>query len=220
MSFPVVEKFVSINGESTRAGETAVFIRFRCCNLNCSYCDTRWANTPDAEAELLTAEQITDYVNSTGITNVTLTGGEPLLQKDIYSLIEKLIESGHRVEIETNGSVDISELSQNKCRPVFTLDYKLPDSGMESHMLTDNYKYLTADDTVKFVASSRNDLEKAAETIEKFSLAEKCNVYFSPVFGKIEPSEIVDFMLERKMNKVRLQLQLHKFIWDPDKRGV
>ena len=220
MSFPVVEKFVSINGESTRAGETAVFIRFRRCNLSCSYCDTRWANTPDAKAEMLTAEQIAEYVDSTGITNVTLTGGEPLLQEDIYSLIEMLVTGGHRVEIETNGSICIGELSSKKCRPVFTLDYKLPESGMENHMLTDNYRYLNADDTVKFVASCRSDLERAAEIIDKYSLTDRCNVYFSPVFGRIEPAEIVDFMLERKMNKVRLQLQLHKFIWDPNLRGV
>ena len=109
MSFPVVEKFVSINGEGTRAGELAVFIRFRKCNLNCSYCDTKWANSEGASAEIMSAEQIAEYVRKTGVKNVTLTGGEPLLQNDLYSLTETLIEQGNSVEIETNGSISIDK---------------------------------------------------------------------------------------------------------------
>ena len=220
MTFPVVEKFVSINGEGTRAGELAVFIRFRKCNLSCTYCDTKWANTADAPAEVLTSAEILDYVESTEVTNVTLTGGEPLLQSGIAELINMLICSGHRVEIETNGSICIAELAALKQRPAFTLDYKLPGSGMECHMLTENYKYLTAEDTVKFVSGSLADLERAAEIISKYSLTEKCSVYISPVFGRIAPADIVDFMKQRRINDVRLQLQLHKFIWQPDKRGV
>ena len=220
MSFAVAEKFVSINGESVRAGEPAVFIRFRGCNLACSYCDTKWANEPACPAELMSAEEIAAYVEGTGIKNVTLTGGEPLLQKDISSLIELLVSGGHRVEIETNGSVSVAELSRMACRPVFTLDYKLPSSGMESAMLTENYNYLRGEDAVKFVSGSLADLERAAEIIEKYSLTEKCRVYISPVFGAIDPAEIVEFMLERRLNGVRLQLQLHKFIWEPEKRGV
>ena len=218
--YPVAERFVSINGESLRAGETAVFIRFRGCNLSCGYCDTKWANSPDCPAEMMTAEELTEYAVGTGIKNVTLTGGEPLLQENIRELIELLIGSGLSVEIETNGSLPIAELSGMERRPFFTLDYKLPSSGMESRMLTENYAYLREGDAVKFVSGSIADLEKAAEITEKFSLTEKCRVYISPVFGKLEPAEIVDFMTERKMNGVRLQLQLHKFIWEPDKRGV
>lgn len=220
MSFPVVEKFISVNGEGTRAGELAVFIRFRQCNLNCSYCDTKWANIPDAKAEILTADEIVEYVNHTGIINVTLTGGEPLLQKDIYALVEKLIIANHRVEIETNGSIDISAFYDMASRPVFTLDYKLPGSGMEKYMLTNNYKYLSKEDTVKFVSRSRSDLEKAIEIIYKYNLTDKCNIYLSPVFGYVNLAEIVEFMLEKKLNNVRLQLQLHKYIWDPEIRGV
>ena len=220
MSFPVVEKFASINGESIRAGEPAVFIRFRGCNLCCSYCDTKWANSQDAPAVMMTAEEIADYADSTGIKNVTLTGGEPLLQKDIAEVIILLIRRGHKVEIETNGSVDISELSQLRERPFFTLDYKLPGSGMEKAMLTENYAYLRHGDAVKFVVSDRNDLEKALEVIKGYGLTEKCSVYLSPVFGRIDPQEIVTFMLENNMNGVRLQLQLHKYIWDPDRKGV
>ena len=106
--YNVVEKFVSINGESKFAGQLAVFIRFRGCNLNCVYCDTKWANTADAPAEQMTKEEIYDYIKSTGVRNVTLTGGEPLLQKGIQELLEYLAKDKNiRIEIETNGSVDI-----------------------------------------------------------------------------------------------------------------
>ncbi|MDE7105402.1 MAG: putative 7-carboxy-7-deazaguanine synthase QueE [Ruminococcus sp.] len=220
MMFPVIEKFVSINGEGSRAGELAVFIRFRKCNLNCSYCDTKWANFDSAEAEIMTAEQLAEYVRNTNIKNVTLTGGEPLLQKNIYDLIKILIMQGNSVEIETNGSISIHELSEKKYRPIFTIDYKLPESGMEQAMLTYNYSYLDKNDVVKFVAGSKTDLEKAVQIINKFSLTKKCHVYISPVFGKINPADIVKFMAEKKLNDVRLQLQLHKFIWNPEKRGV
>ena len=108
----VVEKFISINGEGRRAGELAVFIRFKGCNLNCSYCDTKWANEPACDYEELSPDKICEYVSETGIKNVTLTGGEPLLQKDIRSLVEKLLnKSDIRVEIETNGAVDIAPLA-------------------------------------------------------------------------------------------------------------
>jgi 7-carboxy-7-deazaguanine synthase len=169
---------------------------------------------------MMTAEEIAEYADSTGITDVTLTGGEPLLQPEIGDVIEALIRSGHRVEIETNGSVPIEKFCKCGYRPVFTLDYKLPGSGMESSMLTENYRFLEGEDAVKFVSGSMADLERAEEIIKKYSLTEKCRVYISPVFGKIDPVQIVEFMIERKLNGVRLQLQLHKFIWDPDRGGV
>lgn len=218
--YKVAEKFVSINGEGKKAGQLAVFIRFQGCNLNCSYCDTLWANSIDCPAEEITGEGILEYIRSTGITNVTLTGGEPLIQPDIYPLIELLCVNGFQVEIETNGSEDISAYGNMKIRPSFTLDYKLSSSGMESLMNMKNYDFLTPEDTVKFVCGDAADLEKALEVIQKYKLTENCTVYLSPVFGKIQPSEIVDFMLTHKMNGVNLQLQLHKLIWEPDKRGV
>ncbi len=220
MMFQVAEHFVSINGEGAHAGETAVFIRFKGCNLHCTYCDTQWANQPDTESVTLSAEEIAEIVRNTGVKNVTLTGGEPLLQETISRLTDLLICQGNRVEIETNGSIPISELASVPNRPVFTMDYKLPSSGMEKFMCTENFRFLSEHDTVKFVSGSVTDLERAAEIIQKYSLCEKCHVYFSPVFGKIAPSEIVDFMIQNKINTVRLQLQLHKFIWEPDKRGV
>ncbi|MDE7139098.1 MAG: putative 7-carboxy-7-deazaguanine synthase QueE [Ruminococcus sp.] len=220
MFYPVAEKFVSINGEGKRAGELAVFIRFRKCNLRCSYCDTKWADSDDCKTEMLSPEEITEYVIGTGVKNVTLTGGEPLLQADIYRLIEMLMKNECRIEIETNGSISVKELSKKEYRPDFTLDYKLPSSNMENFMLTENYNYLSENDVIKFVAGSISDLEKAVEIIERFSLTEKCKVYFSAVFGKISPEEIVEFLKEKKLNNVRLQLQLHKFIWSPDRKGV
>ena len=216
----VVEKFVSINGEGARAGELAAFIRFKGCNLNCSYCDTKWANQPEAPSISCSVAELEDWVKSSGVKNVTLTGGEPLLQAEIAELTEALLEQGNRVELETNGSVSLKTLAGLKNRPVFTMDYKLPSSGMEGYMLTENFDYLNAADSVKFVSGSISDLERAAEIIEKYSLSEKCSVFISPVFGEIDPSEIVEFMKDRGLNEVRLQLQLHKFIWEPTKRGV
>lgn len=220
-AFDIVEKFVSINGEGTKAGQLAVFVRFKGCNLNCSYCDTKWANTPDAPCKSETAEEIYSYIKSTGVKNVTLTGGEPLLQKDIKELIGLITaDDTFFCEIETNGAVSLKEFSDMNRPPSFTMDYKLPSSGMEKYMLTDNFALLTKKDTVKFVSGSTEDLNKAKAIIEKYKLTNKVSVYISPVFGSIEPSEIVDFMKENNMNDVNLQLQLHKFIWDPNAKGV
>ena len=218
--FEVAEYFVSINGEGLLAGEPAVFIRFKRCNLNCTYCDTQWANQADTQAERLSASEIAESVKNTGIVNVTLTGGEPLLQKDLHELTDILISQGNRVEIETNGSISLAELAFSEKRPAFTMDYKLPSSGMESFMYMENFAFLQKNDTVKFVSGNTEDLERAFEMINKYHLIEKCHVYISPVFGKIEPAKIVDFMVKNKMNGVRIQLQLHKFIWEPDRRGV
>lgn len=214
----VVEKFTSINGEGTRAGELAVFVRFKGCNLRCSYCDTMWANEADCSYEEETPEEITNYVLATGIRNVTLTGGEPLLQKDIRKLIYLLLQAGLRVEIETNGAVRLSEFCEE--RPIFTMDYKLPSSGCEEHMMAENMELLEINDTVKFVCGSQEDLVKALEVIQTYDLTSRCHVYFSPVFGSIELVQMVEFMLEHQLNDVRLQIQMHKVIWNPNERGV
>ena len=220
MSFKVVEIFESINGEGMRAGELAVLVRMKGCNLSCNYCDTMWANKPDCEFEEMTAEQIVDRVKKSGIKNVTLTGGEPLLQKDADKLLEAFSsEKDIRVEIETNGSIDLKPFLKFE-NVSFTMDYKLPESDMEKYMNTDNFKILRKKDTLKFVASSVNDLKKAKEIIEKYELIGKVNIIFSPVFGKIELTDIVDFLKDNKLNDVRMQLQMHKFIWDPEERGV
>lgn len=218
-NYKVVEKFISINGEGSRAGQLAAFIRFQHCNLNCSYCDSKYANNNDATYELLTAQDILDYLDRSHVVNVTLTGGEPLLQKYIDYLISLLLEHGYSVEVETNGSIDIKPFINDK-RPIFTLDYKVPSSNMEDKMNLDNYQYLTKNDVIKFVVGSINDLDKAVEIINKYDLVNRVQIFFSPIFNMIEPSAIVDYMIEHHLNDVQLQLQLHKFIWDPNLRGV
>lgn len=219
--YNVVEKFVSINGEGQHAGELAVFIRLMGCNLSCSYCDTRWACTDDAPHTEMTEDDIADYIVNTGVKRVTLTGGEPLLSKDIDVLLIKLSQlQDIDVEIETNGSVDIKRFVEISNAPSFTLDYKLAGSGMERMMNTDNYQYLTKKDTVKFVCSNISELDKVCEITDRYSLSDKCSVLISPVFGSIEPADMVNYMIKHNRNDIRLQLQLHKFIWDPDQKGV
>ncbi|MCQ2458759.1 MAG: putative 7-carboxy-7-deazaguanine synthase QueE [Ruminococcus sp.] len=218
--FPVAEHFVSINGEGQAVGELALFIRFSGCNLECSYCDTKWANLPDVHVELLSADDICKLALSCNIHNITLTGGEPLLQKNISVLINELGKLGFRVEIETNGSISLNEFCKSEFRPSFTMDYKLPSSLMEKYMCNDNFNLLNMNDTVKFVCGDLSDLERALQIIEEFTLTEKCKVYLSPVFSKIQPSDMVEFMKKHKMNGVKLQLQLHKFIWEPNAKGV
>lgn len=220
-SYKVVEIFTSINGEGRRAGQLALFIRFQKCNLHCSYCDTSWANTDSAAYTELTEDELYDEIKKSGIRNITLTGGEPLLQPEIGVLLHNLAaDDALSVEIETNGSISIEKFSRLKNPPLFTLDYKLPGSGMEAYMKVENFAYLKPEDTVKFVAGSCQDLERAREIIAGFQLTEKCSVYISPVFGAIAPAEIVEFMKQYRLNGVNLQLQLHKIIWDPQQRGV
>lgn len=217
--YPVVEKFVSINGEGSRSGQLAVFIRFKGCNLNCSYCDSQYANSQDAVFTTLSDEEIINYLNETKVKNVTLTGGEPLLQPNINALISKLIALNYSVEIETNGSVDIQPFI-NETRPLFTLDYKLPSSNMEATMKLSNFDYLEKDDVVKFVVGNKEDLNRAKAIIDQYQLITKAKVYFSPIFNQIDPQEIVAYMIENNLNDITLQLQMHKYIWDPNLRGV
>lgn len=221
INYKVVEIFESINGEGKKAGQLALFIRFQKCNLNCSYCDTKWANSDDSPYTLMNLEELYKKVVESGIKNVTITGGEPLLQENIEIFLKKLAENPEiNVEIETNGSINLKRFGEIKNAPSFTMDYKLPKSNMEKFMDLENFKYLKEKDTVKFVVSNIDDLERAREIIEKYSLVEKCAVYISPVFGKIELSSIVDFMKKYNMNGVNMQLQIHKIIWDPEAKGV
>ncbi|ERT62574.1 putative 7-carboxy-7-deazaguanine synthase QueE [Megasphaera vaginalis (ex Srinivasan et al. 2021)] len=216
----VAEKFISINGEGPRAGALAVFIRFQGCNLACSYCDTRWANEADCPYEELTPEAITDYVLAAGVTNVTLTGGEPLLQEEMATLLQLFDRrTSCQVEVETNGAVPLAPFC-TAGRPYFTLDYKLAGSGCEERMVLENFACLRPGDAVKFVASTEEDLKRAGEVIRRHELTERCTVYISPVFGRIDPKRIVRYMSRERWNGVRLQLQLHKMIWPPDMRGV
>lgn len=221
VNFKVVEKFISINGEGRLCGQLSVFIRFAGCNLNCSYCDTTWANEKDVPYELMSAYDIHEYIKSTGVKNATLTGGEPLLQEGVIELLEVLSRDKElNIEIETNGSVLLNKFANIENSPSFTMDYKLPSSNMEEKMAVENFNYLSKKDTVKFVSGSTKDLEKAKYIIDKYNLVDKASVYISPVFEEIQMEDIVEFMKDNKMNGVNLQVQLHKIIWEPSKKGV
>jgi len=219
--YKVVEIFESINGESKRAGQLALFVRFKGCNLDCSYCDTKWANSSDTKYTLLSEDEIYNIALESKIKNITLTGGEPLLQDNIGVLLEKLLFDGNfNVEIETNGSVSLEEFRKNFNTLSFTMDYKLPASNMELQMNLDNFRYISYNDTVKFVTSNITDLESSREIMEKYHLIGRCAIYLSPVYGEINLQDMVEFMKKHKMNGVNLQLQLHKIIWDPNAKGV
>lgn len=221
MAYKVVEKFVSINGEGQRSGELAIFIRLAGCNLRCSYCDTMWANEADVAYTSMTKEDIYDYILSTGVKNITLTGGEPLDAPEVYDLVDHITaDKSLFLEIETNGSRDIGKFRTSSDNLSFTMDYKGASSQMEDSMLLSNFDKLTSPDTVKFVVGSREDLLKAKELIERYDLTSVCKVYFSSVYREIALDEIVEFMKEFSLNGVRLQLQMHKFIWDSEERGV
>ncbi len=214
----VIEKFISINGEGLRQGELALFIRFANCNLRCSYCDTKYSfDHPVYTIESI--EELVNYAKCQNVKNITLTGGEPLIQEGINELIMALRKEGFRVEIETNGSVDIKNFYNDELVS-YTLDYKLPTSLMESKMNLDNYKYISKKDSVKFVCGDLNDLNKMKEIIYKYDLINKTNCIISPVFGKIKLEDIVNFMISNNLNDVKFSLQIHKIIWDPNKRGV
>lgn len=205
----VNEIFFSIEGEGKRTGELAAFVRLTGCNLRCSYCDTKYAFYSGHE---MTADKIGDAVKN--YRNVTLTGGEPLLQ-DCHELLSLL--RSHEVNIETNGSIPIDGYL-NYRNVFFTMDFKCHSSAATAAMIQDNLKILRAEDVLKFVIGNESDLEQAQEICTEFR--PKSLVYVSPVFGAIEPAFIVDFMKQRHIENWRLQVQLHKIIWSPDKRGV
>ena len=222
--FNIVEKFLSIDGEGPSSGEIATFIRFQGCNLRCSWCDTTYSWKEESTNELLSAKQIYDYIKENGSTNVTLTGGEPLLQNGINELLELLNKDKKlKIHIETNGSIDIGEFKANQKtinNISYIIDYKLPSSNMTKKMNKNNFNNVDGNDVYKFVVGSIEDLNHAYEIIVKYDLTSKCLVYLSPVFGMIKMEEIVEFMKDKKLNKVRLQAQLHKIIWDKNARGV
>lgn len=210
----VVEIFKSIDGEGKRAGLPTTFIRLYGCNLNCSYCDTRYGCEGN-NYKSYTIDKIMDIVHNLNCKSVTITGGEPLIHSDIYTLIISLLNEGYWVNIETNGSVPVKHF---ECDNLFyTVDYKCISSGMNSRMKC-NFSDLTEVDVIKFVVGSTEDMQDAVKFIKSNDL--KSQIYFSPVFGQIEPKDIVKFILDNELNDCKIQLQLHKIIWEPQKRGV
>lgn len=221
MTYNVIEKFLSINGEGIRQGHLCTFVRFKGCNLRCKYCDSAYSYDPTESAEIMTEQQIVDFCRSMGAHMVMLAGGEPMYQKGIVDLVKRLCSEGFSVEIETNGSIDISQIAAiQHNRPFITLDYKTSASGMEKHNLLSNYQYVTFNDSVKFVVGSIHDLDVMRQIVEQYSLLDRTNVLISPVWGDIQPVEIVEYMKNHKLNGYKMQMQIHKFIWDPDKRSV
>ena len=210
----VVEIFKSIDGEGIRAGFPVTFIRLEGCNLRCSYCDTKYSYE-DAQYTEMTPDEIYDKVYKLGCKRITITGGEPLIHENIFTLVEQLTHGGFHVNIETNGSVNVAPFVRAK-NILLTVDYKCPSSGMSDQMCLDNLAQLSKNDVLKFVVGSKEDLD-ACRDIKKYTSAQ---VFISPVFGQIEPKEIVEYMLEHDMQDCRIQLQLHKFIWPVDMRGV
>lgn len=221
--YQVIEKFISIDGEGPCAGQLAAFIRFKNCNLRCDWCDTCYSYDGSVEGENLSPLEIYHFVKENKVNHVTLTGGEPLIQPQIEVLIGILAADKElTIHIETNGSVNIQRFKKkfSKSNVVFILDYKLPNSLMQSRMDDENFKWVTKTDVYKFVIASQEDLKVAHEVIREQGLLERCLVYFSPVVDYINTSLIVDYMKDHQLNDVRLQLQLHKYIWPKEMRGV
>ncbi|MCQ2350718.1 MAG: putative 7-carboxy-7-deazaguanine synthase QueE [Paludibacteraceae bacterium] len=214
----VIEKFISIDGEGPTAGALSVFIRFAGCNLRCAWCDTSYAwEAKEVNCTDMSAAEIADYIKSTGMTHVTLTGGEPLLQPGLIGLLSRLAD--YQVHIETNGAIPIEQFRIGS-NIHFVVDYKLPDSGMEDRMYTPNLASVRKTDAYKFVIASESDLNRAVEIVGKYNLDTLTQVYFSTVFGKMEPATVVERMKIEKLCNIKLQLQMHKYIWEPNKRGV
>jgi 7-carboxy-7-deazaguanine synthase len=209
----ICEIFSSIQGESSYAGYPCVFIRATGCNLRCSYCDTRYAYD---EGNDIGIAEICDTVESLGIEMVEITGGEPLIQEESCILMRELADRGYRVLLETNGSIDLAGIDS---RVSIILDIKTPSSAMSDRMLMTNLELVKKKDDVKFVLSDRADYDWSRKIMEKYSLPEKTNVLLSPVFKVLDPAELARWMIRDRIN-AKLNLQLHKYIFEPDRRGV
>lgn len=208
------EIYQSVQGESTWAGLRCVFVRTTACDLRCTYCDTAYAFYEGKKRAL--AEVIVEVL-AFDCPLVEITGGEPLLQKNVLPLMAALCDAGRTVLIETSGAHDISKIDPRVHR---IMDLKTPGSGECARNLFSNIEFLTKRDEVKFVIGSREDYEWSRERVREFGLVNKCGtVLFSPVFGKIESREIVEWIIADQLD-VRFQLQLHKFIWEPTAKGV
>ena len=207
------EIFKSIQGETSYAGLPCAFIRVTGCNLRCSYCDTTYAYEDGKEMSLST---ILESIAGFKTKIVCVTGGEPLSNKDTPLLIKDLLNRNYTVLVETNGSYDIRAIPQ---KAIKIMDIKCPDSNMSHFMNWQNIKYLTKFDEVKFVLSSRKDYEWTKTLIDKYNLSQIANVLVGTAFGAISPKEVVQWILEDNLD-VRFQLQLHKYIWGSQTRGV
>lgn len=208
------EIYASIQGESTWAGLPCIFIRTTACDLRCTYCDTEYAFYQGSKRAV---DEVIEEILAMKTPLVEVTGGEPLLQKNVLPLMTKLCDAGRTVLLETSGAHDISGVDPRVHR---IMDLKTPSSGESSRNRYENIEHLTNRDEVKFVIGSNDDYEWTREKIREYDLSNRVRaVLLSPVFGKIEPSEIVSRMLRDQL-PARFQLQMHKFIWEPTARSV
>jgi 7-carboxy-7-deazaguanine synthase len=217
LKFNVAEVFTSIQGEGSRAGFPSVFIRLQGCELRCKWCDTPYALDLKERATMLSGEDLLNKIYSSGIKFVTITGGEPLNQKAILPFMSFLCDKDYTVVLETNGHLDIAEVDR---RVVKVMDLKCPGSGMEKFNNYRNLEALEQKDEIKFVILDRNDYEWAKAKIKEYDLNKKVGtILFSPVWGKLEPKYLSEWILKDAL-PVRLNLQIHKYIWGPETKGV
>jgi 7-carboxy-7-deazaguanine synthase len=210
----VNEIFHSIQGESTHAGRPCVFVRLTACDLRCRWCDTPYAFH---EGRKMSVDEVMADVEARGCDVVELTGGEPLLQADVYPLMQRLLDSGKTVLIETGGHRSIADVPAGVIR---IMDVKCPGSGESAHNNFDNLAHLTRQDEVKFVIADRADYEFARDLVEREKLIDRVNaVLFSPVHGELDPKMLSEWVIADRL-PVRVQLQMHKYIWSPTTRGV
>ena len=208
------EIYVSIQGESTHVGRPCVFVRLSACDLRCVWCDTPYAFTGGTK---MSVEAVLDAVGQTGCRLVEITGGEPLLQKDVYPLMSQLVASGHEVLLETGGHVPLDEVPD---AVVAIVDVKCPGSGEAQRMHWANLDGLSPHDEVKFVITDRADFDYACDVVARHHLTSRAGaVLFSPVHGVLPPAELARWIVEANL-PVRLQIQAHKYIWSPETRGV
>lgn len=207
------EIFKSIQGESTYTGLPATFIRTTGCNLRCRWCDTKYAYDDGTE---MTITDILKKVKSLGSGLVEITGGEPLLQDGVYELARHLLDNGFNLMIETNGSIDIGLIDS---RATIIMDVKCPSSGMAERMRWENLEILKRKDQIKFVMADRGDYIWTLDLLKRYKRLLDLVILFSPAFSLLRPDNLASWILEDNMD-VRLHLQLHKYIWDPNARGV
>jgi len=195
------------------AGLPCIFVRLTYCNLRCSYCDTEYAFYEGTDYSF---QEILSEIKKYNCNLVEITGGEPLVQKEVLPLMKMLGDLGYNVMIETGGSLPIKEIDP---RVKVIMDLKCPSSKMSHKNLYENINYLKQNDEVKFVIGNREDYEWSKDIIEKYFLTEKRTILFSNVFSELEPVQLAEWILKDNLN-VRFQIQMHKYIWDPAKRGV
>ena len=212
----VNEIFTSIQGESTYCGCLCFFIRLAGCNLSCSYCDTVYASA-FSDGNEMEIGSLTEKAAEENVKLVEITGGEPLLQEKTPLLCGRLLDKGFKVLVETNGSLPVSVLPHGTVR---IIDCKTPSSGEAGSTDFNNFSVINGNDEIKFVISDYGDFKYSVEMIRKYSLDSKTEkILFSPVYGKLNPEELAAWIISERP-PARLQIQMHKIIWGPDKRGV